>query len=371
MKREIEIISKDKRYRMFPYPSVPAFSGQLNTYLTGQHIDPDEPRTRNFLTVDEMTKKKELKDKKLELFPYSSIINPEDVTLIKHREKLDITPIDESKDGSIYPADYVNPYDFARWRYFQYQEVVAKSEEEYNPSKHYFILVDKEAVIKSKLSKRDIKYAAEKFIRESVTVEEYRNIALLLNYKVPSLNINVNLLTESEIKIKLFDVVESNPEKVLLCDANEYPFVKQELFILRLIDQKKISYNNGVYFDGRTPLGTTIAEILSTLSKNENLYSKLARMSNYDDGTSSQVKQKPVIPPDAHKITPLPPPPPPGDKIEPIQTDEVNEPAVVTDEAVVGTEKPEEVSKGPGRPKKLNNQEGHEFDPPPSPEVKK
>ena len=60
MKRLVKIKTRDKRYSTGnPYPFTPAQNEQ-GLYLTGQIIDPRNPETKDFLTLDEALGKRHI-----------------------------------------------------------------------------------------------------------------------------------------------------------------------------------------------------------------------------------------------------------------------------------------------------------------------
>lgn len=278
MERIIEVISKDKRYRQTPYPSKPAIHSTWNVFLTGQHVVPGDNARRDYLTTDEMRDTTKLSAAKAKKFPAISVINPDNVQIIAHRRKLNLTPIEEANAESPYPGDYLYPHDKAFYEYLLEREFVARSEDEYVGSKHFFYLLDKEAAAVKRLSKRDLKFEAEAYIRNEVNVSAYRDVALFLNHRIKNFNIAVDVSTDTQIKDKLFEAVDKHPDIVLEFNPKTNAMVGKELFILRLINQNLIEQRNGAYYDGPKWLGSTVQQVIETFTKDEAINAKFVRM---------------------------------------------------------------------------------------------
>lgn len=280
MKRVIEIISKDKRYRKEPYPSRPALHSTWNVFLTGQHIEPGNPDRADFLTTEEMRDPGKMTAAKAKKFPHSAVINPDNVTLISHGRKLNLSLVKESSAGSIYPGDYEVPQDFALYQYLLEREFVARSEAEYVPGKHYFYILDKEAAAATKVSKRKLRFEAESYVRDKVPVSKYGDLALLLNYKIKNFNISVGTLSDTMIQAALLDACDNYPDVVLSCDFEKNSKVGKELFALKLTASEFVEKRSGAYYDGSKFLGATIEEVIATLDKEEELMAKFNRLMN-------------------------------------------------------------------------------------------
>lgn len=278
--RIVEIISKDKRYRKEPYPSRPAYDTRLKTYLTGQHIVPGDKDRADYLTNEEMIDVQKISAAKLKKFPASSVISPNDVTMISHRRKLNLTPIEGKDANSKYPGDFIYPADKALYEYLLEREFVARSEDEYNNNVHYFYILDKETVAVARLSKREKRYQAEKFIREKVKITKYRSMALLLNHKITDFNILYENVTDAMLQDSLLEAAEKYPDIVLACDPEKNPQIEKELFVLTLIDKQLISIKSGAYYDGGKFIGSTVPAVIETLEKDEALMAKLAALLN-------------------------------------------------------------------------------------------
>ena len=256
----IRIVAVDKRYIKEPYPAIAVWDSAKNCYLTGQHIDPSVASTRQNLTVDEMTGKRMLSEEKIKRFPY--IINPEETIRIIHMMKLDI-----SKDELGGP---VNPVDYAKFIFIKgYCPFVANAKTSVRPGTDYFYIEDLEAEAEERVKVSDLKYEAEKCVREKTTIRSLKDIALMLNYKIKNFSIPFESMTEVRVKDELLKACDKHYNEVISCyrdDANE------EIYIYKLVFNKIIDNKNGAFYDGSFLVGTSVdaVKIFMKSSKEEN-----------------------------------------------------------------------------------------------------
>jgi hypothetical protein len=91
-KKIVEIVSVDPRYRKVPYPSFPVYDETIGNFLTGQHYDPRDPSTSDYLTKEEIEGKTKISNEKMKRFPFVILINDDFLNIpIIHRTKLDIS----------------------------------------------------------------------------------------------------------------------------------------------------------------------------------------------------------------------------------------------------------------------------------------
>lgn len=247
-KKEVRIISVDRRYRKEPYPICPTYRDSIGNYITGQHIDPGKPETRGFLTRDQIKGEKPLTMEQAKMFPH--IIRGEHWYPLLHMRKFDLS---ETNDGIP-----VNPKDYAEFNLFKLQYIIASSKKKVIKGTHYFYIEDVEGEALDMIAERDIKWKAEKFVRENTSIGSYKNIALLLNYKIETLRINVNSLTETMLQARLLECIDKYPREVYECS---HPSSKDDLFYLKLEHFDVISRKGRSFFDGSTYLGDTIEDI--------------------------------------------------------------------------------------------------------------
>jgi hypothetical protein len=245
----VRIIAVDKRYVKQPYPAIAIWDNSKLCYLTGQHIDPAIPKTRSNLTVDEMTGKKMPSEEKMAKFPY--IINPENNIPIIHMRKLNIS-IDEK-------GEPVNHVDMAMYIFIKhYCSFVADSKKAVRPGTDFFYIEDLESEAEEQIKSSDLRFEAEKCIREKASIEKLKDTALMLNYTIKNFSMPVDSMTETRIKNELLKVCEKNPDKIIACfkaQANE------ELYIYKLVKHGILEQKNGAFFDGAQIIGTNVDNV--------------------------------------------------------------------------------------------------------------
>lgn len=239
-KRIVEIRSIDKRYMNVSYPYRPMEDPKSNTWLTGQHIYEGHD---DGLTTDEMIGKVALTPEKRKAYPY--IINPLEVYPIWNRRKFDITTNEEGKP--VNPKDY---FEFIMYRDFSYN--VAKSKRSVRPGYDLFYIHDVEEEAKATVSMEDLIYDATKYVREDCTMDRYKELALLLNYKIKNFHINVDGMTEVQVRARLYEACKKNPVEVLSCKEESS---SDELFILKAVSYGIIKRMGDDFFDGGKFIG--------------------------------------------------------------------------------------------------------------------
>lgn len=272
----VQLVSVDKRYNTTVYPSVPVLDSSINAYLTGQHIDPKDPSTHGNLTKDEMTGKVAIPSEKLTKFPF--IIFPE--TIENGKVKTNIIPlrhgdkvnIDKNEAGAYIHARDGALYDY--WKQLYPKVVFSKDEVQKGVTMFYALNVEAEAL--KRVSLEDLIFEAQSLIR-STNIGKYRDIALLLNHKIKNFNINVDVLTEVQIKDKLIEACKTNPTEVISCFDKA---IELDLFILKLVKKGIISQRAGSYYDGQLFLGVNIEDVKSFASntKNQEYVTKWGRL---------------------------------------------------------------------------------------------
>lgn len=266
--RMVQVLSLDKRYRMEPYPVMAPFSQSLGIYLTGQHRIPSNEEYSDGLTLDEMTGKTEIKPlARRNKFEY--VINPFDVHPILHGRRFNL---------SIENGVIVNQKDWWEFKFFTefaktYNDsfVVATSKNNYINGRNYFYVNDKEAVAIEMIKEVDNYAEALFFIREKA-IEDYRSVALLLNYYIEGYNIDPDRLSSNQLRHALYEACKSNPEKVIRCDNKVNPNVNKELFFLNLASYGIIQYDpsKGFYSQEVPLIGGNLTECMIFANKEDN-----------------------------------------------------------------------------------------------------
>ena len=256
--RIVRLQSVDKRYRATVYPSVPIKDETTNTYLTGQHIDPTNPKSQGNLTMAEMTHMVQLSAEKMAKFPF--VIYPETrdpkglvittVFPLKHGDKFNIGV--DATGQNLSPKDHAM-YNYCRFLY----PTVVMSKKDVRPGETMFYMEDLAAEAEVRVKKGDLEFEAEMLVR-SANLDKYRELALLLNYKLKGFNINIGSLTETQVKDKMIQACKDSPAEVKECFSKE---VKDDLFVLRLKDKGYLTMKNGSFYDGTLFIGQTLEQV--------------------------------------------------------------------------------------------------------------
>lgn len=247
-KQIVRIVSIDKRYRKESYPFVPIYNHSIGTYITGQHVDPNLPETKGRLTTEEMEHPERMTAERKKMYPY--IIQPEVRVPLTHLRSFNI-----ATDEVGHP---VNPKDHAEYIFFSLQtEQVAKSKSAVVAGQHYFYIENLESEATERLEKGKMRFEAEKLVREKGTLQRFKDIALLLNYKIKDFRINVNV-SETILQDKIIEACNSNPADVLRCFS---PESEKDLFILRAESLGLITRRGDSFFDGAQYLGDNLEDI--------------------------------------------------------------------------------------------------------------
>jgi len=249
-KRLVKIIAVDRRYKSTPYPYVPIFDGDLNTYLTGQHIDNKIPETRGNLTTAEMKGDVQLSSEKADRFPF--VINPLNEYPIINGMILDIT----KEKGK-----YLNPRDGAlynMWKNHGYK--IAMSRISVKKGYDFFYIKDEYEEATIAVSTDDLIYEAMKLIKEKTNVGNYADIAMLISYRVKGFFLNTENKPEVVIQSKLLQVCKEKPAEVIECFKKS---AEEELQVLKYAKYNIIQKRGNDFFDGDKFIGRTVRDVLS------------------------------------------------------------------------------------------------------------
>jgi hypothetical protein len=255
-KQIVRIVSIDKRYMKDPYPFVPIYSERLGTYITGQHIDPSDPSTKDNLTRKEIEEPNTAAPSKLKKFPY--IIQAEIRLPLSHLRSFDITVDDR--------GEFVNPKDAAEFKFFSIQtDKVAPSKNKVITGEHYFYIENLEAEAQVRISNKKLRFDAEKLVREKGGLSMYRDIALMLNHKIKEFRVNLNV-SEEILEDKILMACEEYPSEVIKCFSKES---ERDLFILKAESHGIITRKGNSFFDGSQYLGDTLEDVKKFISTQE------------------------------------------------------------------------------------------------------
>lgn len=258
MERIVTIRSTKSKYKKHPFNTPVVFSTDINTYLTGQHIDPRDESTKNNLTANKMLGKEPLTELEKERFPF--VLNPDMERIYGIVDGTNYNLTLDEKGKPIFPEQYV----MANWM-MKYVPEVAKNSSSVIPDKHFFYIEDRYEEAVANVSKKDKIFDAMSIIRK-MAVEQLRDLALLLNYYVKSFHVNVNL-SETLLKEQLYTQCETTPDFVLKFKEKG---VQDDLYFLKLAYHGIIQYREGAYYDGSKFLGTTLTDLKTFVSTKEN-----------------------------------------------------------------------------------------------------
>ncbi len=253
----VRIVAQDKRYTKMHYRSVPTWKENWSTYLTGQHINPEEKSTLGNLSVEQMLGKQPLTKEQREKFGY--VINPEDGLLIKHNSRYDIT-LDEN-------GNPLNHKDYWEVEYMKYQSVVALSKMEFNVDVHRFYIENKIAEAKKSISKREKVYKAVEMFRSNLTMEKMYDISLMLNYYVPTFRVDPKKISKVVLEEMIYEQCEKNPDDVLKCFG---PNSQMETYILKMCDVGILRRMGNDFFYGDTFVGQGLEKVQAFMTKEDN-----------------------------------------------------------------------------------------------------
>ena len=279
--KSVRIVSIDARYRKEAYPFIPIYSNAIGTYITGQHIDPNKPETKGNLTKAEMENPQTLTAEKKAKFPY--LILPEVRVPLTHLRSFNLS-VDET-------GAYINPKDAAEYDFYMLQtDKVAKNKDSVLEGTHYFYVENLEAEAEVRIGSRKLRFEAETLVRSKGSLAKYKEIALLLNYKLADFRVNINS-SERILEDKILDACEKYPSDVVRCFSEE---AERDLFILRAEHVGIITRKGESFFDGSQYLGDSLDAVKKFLltesgSRYERRYqSQLAARENEPKSVSTE-----------------------------------------------------------------------------------
>lgn len=255
--KEVRFVAVDKRYMRTPYPAIAPHSKSMGTYVTGQHVDPEDETTYGNLTEDEMLGEIEIKPAaRKKKFAY--VINPDNPVFIIHMQKYNCK-VDE-KGNPLHPRDYWEAH------FILEQNIVANTRRNVKTGKHYFYLEDKDKEAALTVSEFDARYAAEKFIRESLSISDYKDIIELLNLKYPYFQENVKGMSQVRMFETLLKHAHDKPQEIVDISREE---AKDELFISKLVARRILKKRVDGIYDGQQLVGRTLDEVILYLHTTE------------------------------------------------------------------------------------------------------
>lgn len=241
--KKVRFLASDKKYVKVPYPCIAPMSEKMSTYVTGQHIDPDDEKTWDNLTVEEMTGQEDISMKKRKMFGH--IINPDRRVQIFHGKVMDCTLDDKGRPKNA--KDYAEAYFILAQKW-----LVAPDKSSVRPSTHKFYLEDKEADSRKRVQISDRRYQAEKLLREKASIEDYKTIVYMLNMKLPGFYEEPEGMTSTTLMDLLLKQTQENPDQIIYYFSDEAePFLLgAKLYASGIIEKKHDGYYYKSYFLG-------------------------------------------------------------------------------------------------------------------------
>ena len=258
-----------KVYRKSPF-IIPVIKNN-GIYLTGQDLT-ERQMMDTKTTKGQILEREPLTEEQKKKYPY--VIDPSLTYKVNHLDWL------HKKD----------PYQNALWDLLvisgQFAENKSRFDED--PRRYVGYLEDAvgEAVANNNI--RQERFEAELEVRSS-SMDDYKRIALVLNFTVP--NINVNVREPKDVLLnKLLECCDTHPKQVKMCFPKYNKGIEKDIFILECIDAGfiKRSEKNDLFFDGEW-IGKSIEDVKVFLSKrgNERVSSKLGKMLDEKNGITT------------------------------------------------------------------------------------
>ena len=213
-----------------------------NGFITGQDLDLDKMIGNTPLTAEEKER-------------YPSVINPYNLYKAVHHKWYDVD----------------NDYENALVNLMIASRMIAKSKSSYDisPAKYvgYFFneLLEAESAVKV----IDEKIDALKLIHDG-SMEQFKRIALMLNYKRDDFNVNPEIVPWPVLKNKVYEVCLNNPTDIRECFEEYNHGVNQDIFILEAVDFGLLTLNKDRdFYYGREFLGSSLDEVKRILLKQD------------------------------------------------------------------------------------------------------
>lgn len=287
--KKVRVLALDKRYLHNPYLYAVSRSDSTGNYITGQE---------DILTEEEMLGKEKLtkaKKQALEMGDQPFIINPMNHYQLIHGRTFDES-YDTDENGN---KTYLNPRDHAELMFFKKQESVLIGKPERGKwirDKHYFYVEDKQMEAQKEVEKADIAFEAEYYVRNEVETGSYKDILLMLSYNVGGYSVNVDMLTDLELKAKVIEACKEHPLEILKFKDS---VSAETIFLLKLLkyhilEKKSMTdiYHGGEFiansFDGlRAYINKTA---------NEGMVSKWAKLVQSKEGSIPELVHEIIEP---------------------------------------------------------------------------
>jgi len=248
--QEVRLIAVVNRHKKHPY-TLPIPEAKIgNTFVTGQHIDPLNDKTKDNLTREQMLGTEKLTDEQKKRFPY--VVNPMRPIKISNVQTLNIA-IPEQK--AIYDLVLLSG-----------KVALSKFDYEVDKKRYYFYIDDPERNSVLVIS-RDEKIYKAKGIIYNATEDGLIDLALLANYHMSGFTLDVESSSLGVIKASLLTQCESN------VDAIEKVFssaLEDDLFLLNLVRFKILTRKGSDFYDGTNFVGNSLDRVKEYMKQKEN-----------------------------------------------------------------------------------------------------
>ena len=266
--KKVRFLAQERKYITDPYPAVAPLDSVNNIFITGQHYEANDKDRQGFLTQAEITGEQEIRPA-ARAKRFSPLITETSTVMIIHNKQYDCTM--NGSDVPNNPKDYWDAHFIIAQR-----ELVAPSKTKATV-KHLFYLDDKDEEAKHFVISSDAKYEAEKLIREKASIDEYKDVVMLLNLSTKDFHVDWKTMSSTRLKEVLLRQAATNPDSVKFAFSEQG---KDVLFMAKLIEQNIITRKNNAYYDGQKFIADSHEKFVSYISDtlNDSDVSKWGRL---------------------------------------------------------------------------------------------
>lgn len=225
----------------------PAKYGEI--YITGQHVDSQDPSTHGNLTTAQMLGKQALTTEQAKKFPY--IIQPEE-----QYHFIDGQPFDKNDPTQKALYDFI---------LLNSKNIVASSKASFKRGVHEYYFEDKEAEATIIVKRDDLWYESMTKIRNS-TPEKQKQVAILLDYRIRDFHVDPEAISPTRVLELIYGLCKARPEEVLKAFDDES---NDDIFILELTRMGVLALRDGKFYDGAKYIGATMDDIKTYMRKEE------------------------------------------------------------------------------------------------------
>jgi hypothetical protein len=232
---------------------------ELNTYITGQHIDPKDSSSKGNLTLAEIIGDVEIKpEARRRAFSY--VISDTTVVPIIHNKVYDCT-LDEK-------GNPVNFKDYTDANFIINQIPLVAISRKAKNTRHKFYMEDKEEEAKEFVIDADSAFEAEKLVREKAAISEYKDLVSILNLTVADFNVSTENMTDTRLKEVLIKQARKEPKTIVNAFSDRG---QDALFLANLVKHDILNYKRGNgYYDGEKFVAKSVNAFIDYISDKAN-----------------------------------------------------------------------------------------------------